>query len=697
MPKKPSFDTAKIKDFMFQKGERVGLGVVGGISLLLLVLAFVGITTKPADSANSATWQEAFTKKEKTIRNQLATSQPEVKKVVFADKVPDAIKEAKNFALLYPYHVDKNDKKRNPPILSIIGNQANNEERSIQLDYVAAPALKYGVNFDSGRIDVSSERQLIRYLQPKRMVVVTAAFPYQEQLKLYVAALQYNSIEDLLKNKPALPHFLGLNIWRTEVVPGVKEEDLKWVQLYFYDQDKQKTVVHKGLDQFFRSMVIDGYNPSQLGGYLGPNLATPLPLLASVASEAGKYPKLNLTGFEQPESTEDDGKSKITRPVPTMQQPAAGGKDAGKGTIAAIPVFWAQIGDKDLIERLNGKYNLFDPFGRSEGKASPDKTLTNIGVAPKIGNQNIPNQNVPKKDEKEGPSVPLGVAVEDTTGQLAKILVRFIDIDLEVGKTYRYAVQVRMANPNYGNIKEVVQQQLAGISELDSMLAVRTPDVSVPGEIHYYAFDPLQAKLKMHSTYTRGGVDMKPLPGVSDVNAPVQIHRWITRFTEPGGNEHVIGDWAIAERLLVKRGDPLGRDVLVEVPQWDWKHGRFSLGETAKNPKQKPLPHIPVNFLVEDVPAPLLVDFQGGEHDKYRAQKSASGIGIRDSAAVELLVLDENGNLLLRNAHDDATDPLRLEHEKRWQRRLEAVRAQSGSSAAPSKSGPGIGGAPGIR
>ena len=54
---------------------------------------------------------------------------------------------------------------------------------------------------------------------------------------------------------------------------------------------------------------------------------------------------------------------------------------------------------------------------------------------------------------------PPGAAAEDATNQQAKLLVRFIDVDdqsppaggkhLQIGKTYKYWIRVRMANPNF--------------------------------------------------------------------------------------------------------------------------------------------------------------------------------------------------------------------------------------------------------
>jgi len=686
MAKKPSLDTAKIKEFLFQKGERLGLGAAAGISLLLLVLAFVGITTRPPSATGAQTWSEAFAGLAKKTQQLISGSRPPEPGKGANQPIgvipPPAIVRAGDFPPLVAFPPPESNKKTNPGILTV-SNQINDDARDIQVDPMRAPTLAYDVNFQDQKIWAAGG-QPVKYLEPKRMVIVTAAFPYQEQLKLFAEALQFNKIEDLLKNKDRdVPHFLGLNIWRSEVVPGAKE-DQNLVQLYMYNPEKQQTVVHPPLDLFLRRMVIDSNNPAQLAGSLGPNMVTPLPFLASVTPDGAAYPKLKLTGFEQPEGTEDDAKPRATKSdtgsARMPAQPAAGNKgmpgDKGDGSPKPAPIFWSKLGDKELVERLKGNYNVFNPLGRPEGKEGKD--------------------NNAKKNDKDGPAVQLGLAVDDKAAELPKLLVRFIDIDLEMGKTYRYWIQVRMANPNFGNHKEVAAQQLADTAELDSATAVPTPPVTLPGEIHYYAYDQLQSGVPLKSTKAPGGAEM--VRHASDVSAPVQIHRWVNRFTDPtaGGATHVIGDWVVAERLLVKRGDPLGRDLLVEVPEWDERHGKFRLGASAAAAKNKPAPYIPVNFMVEDQPAPLLVDFQGGNHDKYHPQKTTSSLGMKDNAAVELLILDENGKLILRNSHDDAADPLRLQHYTRWSRRLEAVRGASGDGKSRTGGPPGLSG-PGIR
>jgi hypothetical protein len=692
MAKKPSFDTAKIKEFLFQKGERLGLGVAGGITLLLLVLGFVGITTRPPADAGSPTWSGAFTDAGARIEQQMRVSTPPQvpKDSTGTGKFPDAIARPESY-LLNPTNPHKDDKRRNPPILTV-NSQTSAESREIQVDYLLAPCLAYDVDFVSKKIRVAGT-QPVKYLDPQRLAVVTATFPYQEQLKLYMDALQYTKKEELLRDK-AMPHFLGLNVWRSEVVPGSKEEFPNLVHLYVYNQDTKKLVVHPPLDKFLRRMVIDSNNPAELAASLAPNMVTPLPYLASDTPDVpAKYPKLHLTGFEQTEGTDEDG-GKGKTPTPAMQ-PGFGNKgtgDKGAGTGMGAYVFWKQLQDQELVARLNGKYNAFNPFGRLEGKEG--KEVARPTVPNLVSPQNPQKQ---KETEKEEPAtVPVGIPADDKAAELPRLLARFIDIDLEVGKTYHYHIQVRMANPNYGNTKDVISQELASTPALASAQGTTTPSFKVPGEIHYYACDQAwlnaMMKLPLKSGKVRGGAD-SVITHASDVNAPVQIHRWIKDF-KTQETTHFVGDWAIAERALVRRGDPLGHTLLVEVPEWNVRQGKFTMAMSTPGPKQKPIPFVAVNFMPDETPAPLLVDFQGGTHDKYRPQKTATSLGTVDHAATELLILDESGKLLLRNSNDDSTDAERRKRYEHWGHRLDVLR--EGSAGKTPGGPPGVRGGPGV-
>src|SRR5262249_40389070 len=140
------------------------------------------------------------------------------------------------------------------------------------------------------------------------------------------------------------------------------------------------------------------------------------------------------------------------------------------------------------------------------------------------------------------------------------------------------------------------------------------------------------------------GPDSGKLEEAGIARAPIQIHRWIAKDVDGNQSaEHVIADWVIAERLLVRRGEQLGRrNVIVEVPTWNKFKNEFEILNTTPPKKVggKPAPHgIMLDFTVSK-PAPLLVDFDGGPR-LYQHRTS----NIREDSAMDLLILGPNGKL----------------------------------------------------
>src|SRR5262249_51361721 len=149
-----------------------------------------------------------------------------------------------------------------------------------------------------------------------------------------------------------------------------------------------------------------------------------------------------------------------------------------------------------------------------------------------------------------------------------------------------------LANPYYGLPKEVDAANWATLKLLSPAnthvprpvpAITLTPPVTIPGEYFYYAVD----QHPLTSDISPGGNDKQPL---DHDKVPVQIHRWLGSTSVGDAGERQVGDWVIAERLLVRRGELIGRRlkpgpkdkdktdvnvVLVEVPEWDASAGGF--------------------------------------------------------------------------------------------------------------------------
>src|SRR5262249_14891477 len=254
------------------------------------------------------------------------------------------------------------------------------------------------------------------------------------------------------------------------------------------------------------------------------------------------------------------------------------------------------------------------------------------------------------------------------------ILVRFFDVGLEPGKVYRYCVQVRMRNPNfeYSPRDKVAFEALTKIKELYSPFVV-TPEVRVPPEYHFYLVD---AQRDPKDALIANGSDWG-LPGGSGrtERLPVQVHRWVDTIPEERLN---IGEWAIAERILVRKGDYIGRkSVYVQVPVWNEARDRFELHNSPRGKKGPQFLGVPVDFQGQW----LLVDFANGHREK-------------EEAAAEALVLSPEGKLIVRSARIDAdkTEPIGKERQERYElwRKHGRERRDGPGNTAPGAAMPGI-------
>jgi hypothetical protein len=676
---KKIFDKQKLKEFLFNKGERLGLVIIGGLSLLVLALTFTGASPRPPAQAGADTWGVAITNAAKNLEQKIETSQPDVKDPAIV--VPDWDLRNPKFGpwgdFLEPGIIDV-DKRTNPEILPV-----STGDGDVQVYYLPAPTLDYDVKFATEKVmavdagEKADKTRLVKMLEPRRMIVVQATFPIDKQLEVFSHALRIP--KDQLEKSDDAPRFLGLEIMRAEILPDGKEKPM--VPLYRFDPKLGRTVVPAFLDVVFKKMVIDTESPKSLANYLGENMVTPIPELAT-----GRYPPIKLNGIDAPEPKEvkkKGPKMKDPQPppkFPNFKKPPIGPKgEVGKGVKHEL-IPWKNAG-RELRERFKGNYNVFDPYGAPLAKGN-DKAKDPKNMFAQNPNKGFP-VGVKPKDKEDDPDAEAKPPAEP------KLLVRFIDVDVEVGRTYRYYIQVRVVNPNFGKVKEVAHEDLANVFELRSPVAA-TPMVTVPPEYFFYAMNA--KSLQSHGGFGPQnkkflGNDLEP---ADQERTPVQIHVWVNRTDveiDKSVDSRLIGDWVIAERLLVRRGESIGRNpVFVETPEWNTAKGHYILGTYSSN-KLKNGKGIPVNFLVDN-PAPLLVDFQGGRFINYMITKKNL---INDRAGVEVLVLGADGRLSVRNSRVDGDEKSMIGQDRSqryqyWRDRLEELRGEG--DTGPQRVGP---------
>jgi hypothetical protein len=178
-----------------------------------------------------------------------------------------------------------------------------------------------------------------------------------------------------------------------------------------------------------------------------------------------------------------------------------------------------------------------------------------------------------------------------------------------------------------------------------------------------------------------------------------QIHQWTENAARNSNNRDplVIGDWAIAERVKVRRGEPIGSQAFVQVPFWHKDKDMFEL-PVMQEKKMQPKPGFKMDFKA-DSERPFLVDFVGGKRYK--------GAAIEEETAVEALILTPDGTLRVLNSRagtdaiqeedpNDSTLTSRQDRVLSARRRVAAVLRQ-GSDPNHPKNGPLPGGGKGER
>jgi hypothetical protein len=470
---------------------------------------------------------------------------------------------------------------------------------------------------------------------PVRMIVVTATFPYKEQLEEFSRALRFGSVDELLRDEDLRPEFAGYIVQRRVFGPDGKQiED--WTDLDLETPIKFIRMRAKEIEPFESDWLSYQMIPQ-------PNrLVIPLPKLA----REQKYPDVKLEGIQQTvKNLNEAGKENIAPP------PKKSRLDIDVFDIGDAPAT-QQPGDSERTRPGN-------IAGGAPGKGmNPDARFP--GATSGRAEATITSQR--------------GIAVPD------KILVRFFDPTVQPGYSYEYQLRLRMDNPTHKQPKRAVSVDITREPELlGDWKQVTWKDgdkeitkVHIPDELLYYAGEEKSA--------TKDKV-------------VVQVHRWLEYAQakwNQRGSEIPVGDWSMLEKRLVARGEYIGEIREVEVATWNPTQERYTLAvhpddQIASTKRTGPRliirrhKGIAIDFATDPVytSRPLLVDFRGGEHPK----QTGSGTRSYDShGPVELLILDADGKLIVRNSRVDTEDKERKERFAAWQGWINQVKAQGEES-----------------
>lgn len=255
-------------------------------------------------------------------------------------------------------------------------------------------------------------------------------------------------------------------------------------------------------------------------------------------------------------------------------------------------------------------------------------------------------------------------------------LVRLVDVNLEPGKNYQYRVRIKMNNPNYKR-GDVASPEYKREKYLTSKEWFEIPQVAqVPTELKYYVVDERKEATQQEqreiikkgmTAQSRLWAASKPV-GTDPII--LQFHRWVE--TTPINKDLVpVGSWAIADRVFVSRGEYIGRKVRVDLPIWKVSRNAYVLPADPQKgvSLRKQTTGTDVDFGFDGSPKDetILVDFEGG---RVISPTSKEG----DFCRTEVLMLSPDGKLLARNSAKDVEDGDRKERREKVFKRIEDIR-----------------------
>lgn len=257
-------------------------------------------------------------------------------------------------------------------------------------------------------------------------------------------------------------------------------------------------------------------------------------------------------------------------------------------------------------------------------------------------------------------------------------LVRFIDVAVQPGFTYEYQVQIRVQNPNFGKKTEVAYPSLAEPKEIIGPWSEKPCSITIPRETYVYGIE-----LDDRALRARQQLEPKLLPDKNDVTF-MQIHRWVESTNlnpEQRGASVPVGDWSIGD-CAVRRGEQIGRLENVKVAMWTPTKKAFEIAvpiQAAVKPgvigvRPQPVRGIPINFVTED----LLVDFEGGTIRQNLRLNEKTSKPVSEDANVEYLVMSPDGKLHLRQSRADKANTDRSARFDEWAAHIADVEAGRG-------------------
>ncbi|HTU88619.1 MAG TPA: hypothetical protein VMF69_00845 [Gemmataceae bacterium] len=513
----------------------------------------------------------------------------------------------------------------------------------------AAAKPEYETNWIS--VEDWNSQQPAHQLQPLRMAIIAGSFPYKQQLEEHKTKLRHKSLAEVLneplgkgENQTGAFDFRGMEVERMEVdAEGNKVSDWAklpllesfnvWLKNSYYplEEENPKYALVRPNDGIGLLMpLLREFHASKINapGFLG--------MMPGMGALSGAQQRREEPPAEENKSKYPD----IAAKLPKIQETLDKLRDAQPKQIAASKFRKAEF------------LNPFNPNATLPSDKAQNPTLTNI-------------QGGTSTEQSVYPDY---------------VLVRAVDVTIKPGKHYRYRLKMKMANPNYQR-SDVASPEYKEKEILESKDWYELPQtVTVPQELFYYVVDEAQGMDRNEITAIRRTIPesaqyrMLTLRRPSEDQVVMQFQRWVeaTRISRKETDAIPVGEWAVAERVYVARGEYVGRPVNIDLPIWKYNQNTFILPAEEQKPKARAGGKVPSGIDVDfGQEAPennlILVDFEGG-------RVSIQTPKVDDTCAIEVLMLAPDGKLLARNSIKDSSDQDRIDRRKKVLERIQNVR-----------------------
>lgn len=547
-------------------------------------------------------------------------------------------------------------------------------------------------------------------IYPKRVIVMHAVFPLKEQLEVVRRALRLKTIDEAARETspnfvpsangtpgsavppgavstgpasplsrdggvpgsgppgsggtptagggvkvPEGPTFTGFEVQRRITDPNGREypwSDYDHVGWYLAEINNRKVA-----DQ-----PDEGYLPYFLR--YEQDMAMPLP---AVAEGQQTYPPITLPSIVQTvQKMKDSQRVPIT---PSELQKRFNGAGTRPFTPSFLPPAGAAGGSADgFFGSGGGSMNIgpgrgMPPGVMPPGTMPPGTMMPPGGMPPGSGGYN-PNGLMPE----------IKAAVE-----LEHMLIRFMDVAIAPGHAYEYRIRVKMKNPNFG-ATNVSRPSDATVETLyGPWVALANPDgtpmrVTVPYDMNTYLVDPQQYATDLRAKFR----DPKVVSLLDNQNGKlpvIEVQQWLGQVTLDDNKAEPIGAWVVGD-IPVARGEFIGKKQLTTLPMWSSQKVRYILQELPKykvsNNKEQPK-----GLLVDFTTSNICVDYEGGKQTRPFNERL-----LEDDAAVDMLVMNADGSLIVRNSGVDSANPERVDRLKKWDDWIEKVKADTAAAGA---------------